>query len=179
MRQRKPRLLDENGLREKALKLLGGRALSASELREKLRVRAERAGDVDRVMASLKEYGYLNDRQFAETYAHARLHNEGHGSQRVLRDLRQKRVAPAVAEQAVKQTFAGTHEVSLVEAYLQRKYRNTDLGELLADPKKLASVYRRLRYAGFGAVAAIGVLKRYAREAEDLEGLEDATEEAE
>lgn len=162
-----------------ALKLLGGRAMSASELRDKLRRRAEQSGDVETVMASLKEYGYLNDRQFAETYAHARLHNEGHGSRRVLRDLQQKRVAPAVAEQAVKQTFAGTDESSLVENYLRRKYRNTDLGEMLSDAKKLAAVYRRLRYAGFGAGAAIGVLKRYARKAEELAGMDDAPEELE
>lgn len=176
MRQRKPKLLDESGLRELALKLLGGRALSTSELRDKLRRRAEKAGDVDTVIAGLKDYGYLNDRQFAETYAHARLHNEGHGSQRVLRDLRQKRVAPAVAEHAVKQTFSGTDEPSLIQAFLERKYRHTNLRELLSDPKKLSSVYRRLRYAGFASGPAITVLKRYAREADELESMEEATE---
>lgn len=176
MRERKPKRLDEEGLRTAALRMLGARGYSISELRDKLRRRAERAEDVERVMASLKEYGYLNDSRFAEAYAHARLHNEGHGSRRVLRDLRGKRVAPAVADRAVKQAFEGTDEVALVEQYLARKYRNTDLHALLQDAKKLAAVYRRLRYAGFGPGPVIGVLKRYASRAEELEGLDEEEE---
>jgi hypothetical protein len=50
------------------------------------------------------------------------------------------------------------------------------LSELLQDPKKIQSVYRRLRYAGFGASVAIAVLKRYAAQAD---GLEDGPEEGE
>jgi regulatory protein len=173
MREQKRKLLDEEGLRAAALRMLGARGYSTSELRDKLRRRAGRVEDVDRVVASLKEYGYLNDSQYAETYAHARLHNEGHGSRRVLRDLRAKRVAPAVADRAVKQAFENTDEITLVEQYLSRKYRNTDLHQLLQDPKKLAAVYRRLRYAGFAAGPAIGVLKRYASEADELEGMDD------
>jgi regulatory protein len=178
MRDRKPKLLDEEGLRGAALRMLGARGYSTSELRDKLRRRAERVEDVDRVIAGLKEYGYLNDSRFAEAYAHARLHNEGHGSRRVLRDLRGKRVAPTVADRAVKQAFEGTEEITLVEQYLARKYRNTDLHQLLQDPTKLAAVYRRLRYAGFTAGPAISVLKRYANQAEELEDMDDEGEQS-
>ncbi|MDX2154305.1 MAG: regulatory protein RecX [Bryobacteraceae bacterium] len=167
---RKPKLLNEAALKEYALRLLAGRALSAGELREKLRTKAEVKGDVDTVMAQLKEYGYLDDRKFAESYAAARLNNQGLGKQRVLRDLRQRRVAGGVAEQAVQKTFEDTDEAALVEAFLARKYRNTDLAELLADEKKLAAVYRRLRYAGFGGGVAVKVLRRYADRAGELEG---------
>ncbi|MEO8660404.1 MAG: RecX family transcriptional regulator [Bryobacteraceae bacterium] len=173
MRQIRPKLLDQAGLRELALKALSARAHSAAELRTKLRRRAAEPNDIDGVMASLKEYGYLNDKQFAETYAYGRLNSEGHGSGRVLRDLRRKQVAAPVAEAAVKDTFAGTDEVELIEKYLARKFRNVDLHKLLADPKKLTSVFGRLRYAGFASGPAIGVLKRYASGAGELEGLEE------
>jgi len=155
-----------------ALRALGGRAHSTGELKEKLRRRAERAEDVDGVLAKLKESGYLNDRRFAENYATARLENQGLGKMRVLRDLRQRRVAPKLAEQVTEKTFQDTNETELIEAFLKRKYRGKQLGVFLGEEKNLAAAFRRLRYAGFSAGASIRVLKRYASRAEELESME-------
>ncbi|MEO7144053.1 MAG: regulatory protein RecX [Bryobacteraceae bacterium] len=160
-------------LMEYALRLLGGRALSIGELRDKLGRRAEKPDDIDPVLARMKELGYLNDVRFADAYAAARLENQGFGRMRVLRDLRQRRVAPVVAERAVEQVFQDTDEAALIEEFLRRKFRGTDLPRAMKDEKKLASAYRRLRYAGFSSGASIRVLKRYAARAEELETLED------
>ena len=175
MNARAPKKLDSAKLLDYALRVLSGRAHSLGEVREKLRRRAENAQDIDGVMLKLKDSGYLNDRRFAEGVASSKLANEGLGRIRVLRDLRQKRVAPKLAEQVVEQTFRDTDETQLVEAWLERKYRGKLLSTVLADQKKLASVFGRLRYAGFSAPVAIRVLKRYAQAAEELEGL-DMTE---
>ena len=51
-----------------------------------------------------------------------------------------------------------------------------NLGELLQEDKKLQSVFRRLRYAGFSTGGSIRVLKRYAAQADKLED-EPETEE--
>ena len=179
MASRTPRLLDEAGLRAYALRILGARAHSAGELRDKLQKRAFRASDVDAVIKQLKEYGYLNDEQFAETFAYARRTSDGLGKARVLRDLRQRRVAPSVAQKAVDQAFEGIDELSLIEDYLARKYRNVDLSQLLQTPAKLASVYRRLRHAGYSSGSSIRVLKRYASQAEQLDSLEEGLSEDE
>jgi regulatory protein len=169
---RKPKPLDEDALFNYALRALGGRAHSQGELREKLRRRAADTGALEAVLGRLKEAGYLDDRRFAEGFAAARLENQGLGSARVLRDLRQRRVAPALAGEAVEKTFAGVDEVRLIEDFLARKFRGKQLPAFLADEKNLAGAYRRLRYAGFSSNASIQVLKKYAREAEELEGLE-------
>jgi len=176
--QRKPKLLDQEKLFRAALRALGGRAYSTGELREKLRRRAERAEDVDHVLAKLKDAGYLNDRRFAESYAAARLENQGFGKMRVLRDLRQHRVAPKLAEQVTEKTFEETNETDLIEAFLQRKYRGKQLGAFLAEEKNLAAAFRRLRYAGFSSGASIRVLKRYASQADELEDVEPEEPEA-
>jgi regulatory protein len=175
---RAPKLLDAGKLLDYALRTLSGRAHSLGQLREKLRRRAENSTDIDGVILKLKEMGYLNDRQFAESFASSRLNNAGLGRMRVLRDLRQQRVAPKLAEQVVQQTFENTDETQLIEAYLERKYRGKNLPQLLADPKNLASIFRRLRYAGFSAGNAIRVLKRYSQMADELEtmDLSDAPE---
>jgi regulatory protein len=174
---RAPKKLDADGLWGYSLKLLGGRAQSIGEVRQKLSRRAEHEPDVDTTLEKLREYGYLNDARFAENYATYRKDNEGFGRMRVLRDLQQRRVAPKVADTAIQQVFQGTDEIEQIEAFLQRKYRNQNLGEMLQDQKKLQSLYRRLRYAGFSSGATVKVLKRYASEAEHIEEEPETLEE--
>ncbi|HYL38948.1 MAG TPA: regulatory protein RecX [Bryobacteraceae bacterium] len=172
MTLRKPKLLERDQLLNLALRALGGRAYSTGELKEKLRQRAARAEDVDAVVAKLKQDGYLDDRRFAEQYAVSRLENEGFGKIRVLRDLRQRRVAGKLAEQVTERTYKDTNETRLIEDFLKRKYRGKQLASFLAEQKNLAGAYRRLRYAGFSAGASIRVLKRFAAEPEALDALE-------
>lgn len=167
-----PRLLDATELLDFALKTLGARALSVSELRSKLQRRAADAADIEQVIIKLKEYGYVNDVRMAETFAAARRDNEGFGKSRVLRDLRRRRVAPAVADKAVSKAYEGVDEVAAIEQYLERKFRNKKLNEFLKEQKNLAAVYRRLVYAGFSSGASIRVLKRYAAAADELEEVE-------
>ncbi|MGA3027672.1 MAG: regulatory protein RecX [Bryobacteraceae bacterium] len=169
-------LLDEAALMEYAARLLRGRAHASGEMRDKLRRRAARAGDVDTVLANLRRLGYLDDRRFAENFATARLENEGLGRSRVLRDLSQRHVAPKVAEQAVARAYKEQNEDALIEAFLARKYRGRDLAALFSEEKHLASAWRRLRYAGFSPGNSLRVLKRYAADEAKLDALEGEPE---
>lgn len=176
-RKRAPRPLAGPELWEYALRTLSARACSIGELREKLRRRAADAAQVEPVLRRLRELGYLDDARLAECYAASRLENEGLGKIRVLHDLRRRRVAPKVAERAVERAYQGADEQQLIEAFLQRKYRNRPLAELLAEPKGIASVWRRLRAAGFRAPDILAVLRRLARDPELLTPLETAEDE--
>jgi len=166
--------LDENGLMAFAARALSARALTISELREKLKRRAAELSDVDIVVARLKESGYLNDQRFAESYASWRRDDGGFGKTRVLRDLMARRVAPAVARKASEKAFEGADEIAMIEKFLDRKYRGKDLGALLKEEKNLAAAYRKLRISGFSTSNSVRVLKRYAEQAELLE--DDETE---
>lgn len=168
--------LDRAALTDYALRTLSMRSMSTSDLRTRLLRRAAEASDIDQVIAKLKESGLLNDQRFADSYASARLENQGFGKLRVLRDLRQRRVASKVADQAVQQAFQDTDERQLAEQYVERKYRGKNLPAHFSDPKNVNSAFRRLRNAGFSAGAAIGVLKKYAAEADQLADSEDAEE---
>lgn len=173
--ERKPKL-DREKLKNAALRALGGRAHSIGELREKL-LRRGTQEDVEAVLASLKDAGYLDDERFAENFAATRLEG-GLGKMRVLRDLRQRRVASRVADRVTEQAYRDINESALIQEFLERKYRGKRLEQFFADEKNVAAAYRRLRYAGFSAGASITVLKRYARAAEALESLsEDSAEE--
>src|ERR1035441_8774926 len=98
---KRPRQLSADELFAYSGKKLGGRAPSRGEMRTSLLARALESSDVDGVLARLKEYGYLDDARFAESFASARLENQGLGQSRVLRDLRQHRVPPDLAQRSV------------------------------------------------------------------------------
>jgi regulatory protein len=165
--------LDVHGLMSFAAQALSVRALTVSELREKLKRRAAEPADVDAVLARLKESGYLNDQRFAESYAGWRRDDGGFGKMRVLRDLMARRVAPAIAKQASEKAFEGADEIAMIEKFLARKHRGKDLGALLKEEKNLASTYRKLRLSGFSTSNSVRVLKRYAEQAELLEDDDD------
>lgn len=171
---KQPKKLEAGELREYAIRQLTARALSVGDLKAKLRQRAARVEDVDEVVAALKEAGALNDTRFAEHFSARRAVSGAYGKQRVMVELMKRRVAGKVAEKAVAEAFEGQDEVALIEGWLERKYRNQDLGALLQEPAKLAGVYRRLRQAGFATGPAVRVLKRFAAQAEELEGLEES-----
>ena len=163
--------LNEEALWTFALKSLGQRAQTLGELRTKLRLRAEESVDVEATLSKLKEYGMLDDRRFAETFATSRIENQGFGKARVLRDLRQRRVAPALAEKTIENVFSGRDEIALIEEYIRRKYRSAPRQNLFQEDKDLASAFRRLRLAGFSSGNVIRVLKRFARDPDLLDGL--------
>jgi len=74
----------------------------------------------------------------------------------------------------VERTYCETDETEMIQAFLERKYRNTSLPKFLADDKNLAAAFRRLRYAGFSAGNSIRVLRRHARNEEALDSLESS-----
>ncbi len=166
---RRSKLLKRDRLLEYAQRVLSMRGLSIGELKQKLRARAEDEADVDPILSLLKQAGALNDRKFADSYATARLTNQGLGEGRVLRDLMIRKVPSTVAKEAVREAYQESNELDLIDQFLKRKYRGKDLGAFLQEEKNLAAAYRRLRTAGFGSSNSIKVLKRYASRAEEIE----------
>ena len=177
--QRRPKPLDRGRLLEYAVRSLGGRAQSIGELREKLQRRAALPGDVDEVLAQLKEIGYLNDQRFAEGFAVARLANDRFGRARVLRDLRQRRVAPALAEGTIQKVYENVDESALIEEWIRRKYRTAPREGLFQDEKDLAKAYRRLMHAGFRTGEIVRALKRFAKDPDLLDNFEPPEEDVE
>lgn len=167
MSVRKSKPLDAGGLFDYAVRSLGARALTQGELKSRLTARAVRKADVDQVLARLKDHGYLNDRRFAETFSRLRLDNQGLGRYRVLRDLKGRRVAPALADQVVAEAYRGVDEGELIERFLARRIRTRPKPEAL---------YRMLLRAGFSSGKIVEALRKRKFAPEWVEGLESAVE---
>jgi regulatory protein len=176
MKDRAPKRLSAEALWQYALKVLGGRAHSSGEIRQKLLRRAERQEDIDDLIARLKELGYLDDRKFAESFANARLSGDKFGRTRVVQDLRQRRVAPALAETTVAKVYEDADEPAMIEDWIRRKYRLSPREGLFSEEKDMAAAYRRLARAGFRSGEIIQVLKRFAKNPELLDSFEPPEE---
>ena len=171
-----PPRLDAEALWEYAVRTLAGRAHSTGELRTKLQRKAQKQSDVDATLARLKEYRYLDDRKYAESFAASRLENQRFGRNRVLRDLRERRVAPAVAERSVAKVYKETDEPALIEDFVRRRYRSASRETLFQGEKDLAAAYRKLLRAGFRSGNIVRVLKKFARDPELLDRFEPPPE---
>ena len=176
---RRTRQLPADELFAYAVKKLSGRAASTGEIRTALAARALEPRDVVGVLARLKDYDYLNDSRFAESFASARLENEGFGQARVVRDLRRRRVAPELAERTASKLYQGKDECALIEAFVRRKYRSVERQGLFENDKDMASAYGRLMRAGFSSANSVRVLRRFAGNPDLLDALENAPVEEE
>ena len=109
---------------QRAVKLLAAKPRSVAELRERLLEKEwtdEAAADY--AVAKLTEYGYLNDEQFALAFAQSRVRQKPVGRQRLARDLKNKKLDPETAEQALEQVFEETPEEKLIDEAIARRVR--------------------------------------------------------
>lgn len=124
---RKTKKLAAEALWEYALRCLDRKPYSAADLQQKLKANADSPATLQTVISKLREYGLLNDRKFAESFATTRLEGRAYGASRVIRDLRARRISAKVAEQAVRQVYGEVDEADLIRQYLKRKFRSKDL----------------------------------------------------
>lgn len=147
-----------------------------AELRRLMRQRVEPGDQGDAVIAAvvvrLKEYGFLNDQTFAETYARLRQENEKMGARRVRNDLRQKGVGAELVEETVGARYQDTNEETLARAHLERKRMRKPENE-----KEAARVMRRLVTAGFSIGVIYKILRQWDVPDETLAALERVDEE--
>jgi regulatory protein len=157
----KPRpFLNEAGLHDYAVKALSRRMRTEAELRRLMKTRVEPGERGEAVIAAaiarLKEYGYLDDAAFAETYTRLRQENEKLGQRRVRQNLQQKGIASALIAETLEARYAGTDEEALARQYLDRKRIPKP-----ESPKDTARVMRRLVAAGFSTPVIYKILRQW------------------
>ena len=121
--KRTKRTYDEESLYEYAVGALGRRMRTVAEIRRLMRTRV---GDqphgellVDVVVARLKQYKYLNDTTYAESYTRFRKENEKFGRMRVTQDLKAKGVHGDIIDSAVRSAYDEVNEEQLARDFLK------------------------------------------------------------
>jgi len=145
----------------RALNLLGYRARSEAEVRERLRRYGYVEETIEGVVVRLQELGYLDDAEFARLKAHQKARR--YGPRRVSVELKKSGVGEALAREVVEEEFAGRSEVGEARAAAARRYngRGSD-----AEARR---VYGFLVRRGYSAEACAQVAREY-REPPEAQG---------
>ena len=137
----------------RALNLLGYRARSRAEMRERLRGYGYAEETIGRVISRLEELGYLDDTEFARLKAREMARR--YGPRRVAVELRKGGVAEELAREVVEEEFAGRSEVGEARSAAARRYngRGSD-----AEARR---VYGFLVRRGYSAEVCAQVAREY------------------
>jgi regulatory protein len=137
----------------RALNLLGYRARSEAEIRERLGRYGYAGETVEAVVGRLEELGYLDDVEFARLKAREKARR--YGPRRVSVELRKSGVGEELAREVVEEEFAGRSEVGEARSAAARRYngRGSD-----AEARR---VYGFLVRRGYSAEVCAQVAREY------------------
>jgi regulatory protein len=147
---------------ERAFRLLSYKPRSVTELRDRLleKVWADEA-IVDQVITRLKELGYLNDEQFATSFANSRLTVKPLGRIRLRRDLQRKKLPAQTVENALNQVYTEQSEEELIDRAIGKRLRRTGPPKTREETKKFCDYLIR---RGFNYHLALRKIRQIARE---------------
>lgn len=114
----------------RALYYLGYRARSVGEVKDRLFRYGYGEQAVEDVVERLVELGYLDDRQFARTFAEEK--SGKYGPRRVLHDLRRSGVDETTAQEAVEEEFSEVSELEAARSAAERRYNTGEGSDALA-----------------------------------------------
>ena len=141
---------------------------SVAELRERLLAgRGATPQIVETVIERLREYGYLDDERFAQSYASLRVQQRPIGRLKLQRDLALKQIDKATAEAALNEIFAQTPEAELIDRAIAKRTRLRGRPRNREEAKKLFDHLLRQGFAFELVSDKVRALSRSGPEAED------------
>jgi regulatory protein len=140
-----------------ALKLLGRRELSESQVRQRLARKGHAEEDIEAAVARLKAERAIDDLRVAAAIARTETAVKRRGRLRVRRQIEQAGIAPAVARQALDAVFDEVDDDALLQAAIGRRLRGD---RLIQDDREFQRLYRYLVSQGFEADRVLGALKQ-------------------
>ena len=141
-----------------ALKMLGRRELSERQVRQRLARRGYDDESIDEAVVRLTNDRSLDDERAARAMVHAETSLKKRGKLRVRRRLDAAGIAPAVAAQAIQETFQAIDADALAAAALHKRLRGR---EQIADEREFQRLYRFLIGQGFESDRVLALLRRH------------------
>lgn len=121
-------LLSYNDVKEKTLRLLEFRSHSVGELKRKLRSLGAKEEHIEDVIAFCKEYGFVDDEDYAMRKARDLYNLKKYGPHRIYQELRAKDIEPCLIEAAISQIeFCGDVLKPLVQKKLKGDFERKNI----------------------------------------------------
>ncbi len=122
---------------DRAVNLLTYKPRSVKELRERL-LEKDWTNEqiVDSVLDKLKEYNYLNDAQFAISFAASQIRQKPLGKRALKQKLANKKLDKETVEEALEKALKETPEEEIIERAIAKRLRLKGQPETREDAKK-------------------------------------------
>lgn len=122
---------------DRAVNLLTYKPRSIKELRERL-LEKDWTNEqiVDAVIEKLKEYNYLNDEQFAKSFAASQIRQKPIGKRVLQQKLAMKKLDKEIVTEALERVLEETPEEEIIERAIQKRLRLKGKPETREDAKK-------------------------------------------
>ena len=130
-----------------ALRMLTYRDRSKQEIRDKLEQKEISPCVIENVVTLLSDYGYLDDRAFAQRWARSLLETKNWGFSRIGVALRGRGLARELVEEAISQLREDYSEEETAFQIMKRRFSHFDLQE--ASSKEKRRVIAFLKRRGF------------------------------
>jgi regulatory protein len=122
---------------DRAVNLLTYKPRSINELRTRLLEKNWTNEEiVDTVIEKLKEYNYLNDAQFAKSFADSQIRQKAVGKRILKQKLTQKKLDKETVEEALEKALEETPEEEIIERAIAKRLRLKGKPETREDAKK-------------------------------------------
>jgi regulatory protein len=128
------------------LKLLAGRELSETQVRQKLARKGHAPAAIEQALTRLKDERALDDARVAEAIARTETATKRRGKLRVRMQIERAGIAPAIARKVVDEVFSEIDADAMLETALTRRMLGRDTIE---DDKEFQRLYRYLLNQGF------------------------------
>lgn len=131
-----------------AMKLIGLRRQSETEIRQRLEAKGCDRELVEDTVAELYRYKYLDDQAFAEAYINDRTNFRPAGRFVLENELKKKGIAPNIIKDRLDELLDKTKELELAEKLVEKKIRTSGT----KDEKKIRDrIIYHLRSRGFSS----------------------------
>ena len=149
---------------ERGLRLLAYKPRTVAEMRARLNEK-EWAEEqvVEQVITRLMELGYLNDEQYAASFAGSRLTARPLGRTRLRRDMQKKKLPPEVVENALDDAYTERDEEGLIDHAIDKRVRLKGKPSTREETKKLFDYLMR---RGFSYDLVLRKVRQLSKEAE-------------
>ena len=128
---------------ERALKFLGYRSRSEAEIRTKLTQEGFSEKTIEAALEKLRSLKFVDDREFARSWARQRAAIRGLGPVRIEQELLEKGVVRSLSGPILKELFNEGSEKEKARALLERRFKTSNLEELRIKKRAGAFLYRR------------------------------------
>lgn len=142
----------------RALRILGRRDHSETELREKLARRGFSRAEIDTAIGRCYRYNYLDDRRYALVRCRELLRNGRGVGRKILLDLQRRGVGEELARHALQICQDEFPPTEVLRQILERRYAEFDYAT--ADEKERRRVVSYLQRRGFDLATILSALKK-------------------